>query len=91
MNEKSQIAQEKLYSEERKRRRASGITKEVAGWQKIWRTPDNREKQPTVPSPTPSPQEGEWKLKMHSQKKTHNPGNRLDILAARGAHISRKP
>jgi hypothetical protein len=34
MNEKSQITQERLYSEQTKEGVASGIMKEVAGWQK---------------------------------------------------------
>jgi hypothetical protein len=34
MNGKSQITQERLYSEEKKRGRKDGIMKEVAGWQK---------------------------------------------------------
>jgi hypothetical protein len=34
MNEKSQVTQEKIYSEERKRGRVSRISKKVAGEQK---------------------------------------------------------
>jgi hypothetical protein len=38
MNEKGQVTQEISYSEERKRRRASGITKEVTRQQKNGKT-----------------------------------------------------
>jgi hypothetical protein len=38
VNEKSQVTQERLYPEERKRGRASEITKEMGGQKKkVWR------------------------------------------------------
>jgi hypothetical protein len=44
MNEKSQITQERLYSEERKGGRTSGITKKMAGQQKKHRETEAAEK-----------------------------------------------
>jgi hypothetical protein len=53
MNEKSQVTQERLCSEERKGERTSGITKEVAKQQKSMEK-QRQHRKPTVTSPIPS-------------------------------------
>jgi hypothetical protein len=69
MNEKSQVTQERLYFEERKRGRALGITKELTGQQKSIEKP----KQQRILRK---------QLKTPSQGKIDSTGDRLAILAA---------
>jgi hypothetical protein len=85
VNEKSQVTQEKLCSEERKRGIISGIMKEVAGQQKSIEKKKYGEvkKSNKQFQAVPGLLEGKGKLKMHSQGKPDDSGNRWAILAAR--------
>jgi hypothetical protein len=64
----------------RKRGRVPGITKGTAGSQKTTEK-QATEKQQRIPRLSLASQEGEQKLKMPSQGKTDDSGDRLPILA----------
>jgi hypothetical protein len=53
MNDKNEVTQERIYPEERKKRRASRITKEVVGYQKSMERP--RQQRKTVDNAKPVP------------------------------------
>jgi hypothetical protein len=73
---KSQVTQERIYSEERKRGRALGITKEVSIQQKQGELRNSSRPYTWIP--------GKWQGKLKIQQKGNPdvPGDRMAILAA---------
>jgi hypothetical protein len=79
MNEKRQLIQERLYSEDRKRGRALGSRQGVVGWQKSREKLGHREKEQSL-SPAHCEEEGP------SQDNTDSPGDRLQFFQ-RSLHL----